>query len=147
MSDESTLRKKAREAITAGKLPSCLPQRMWGGPGVGACCAICGKPAGQDEVEFELEFSRDGDDGGDRGSPHHVHAQCFAAWEFERTNFEVARGTASSGNGAQSAARPASAGGDAKVTAASSRTTLPAPSNDRMIAGHGSDGTKERGSA
>jgi hypothetical protein len=24
---------------------------------------------------------------------------------------------------------------------------LPAPSNDRMIGGHGSDGTKERGSA
>jgi hypothetical protein len=42
---ESTLRKIAREAIQAGRLPSSLPKRMWGGPGVGACCTICGRVA------------------------------------------------------------------------------------------------------
>jgi hypothetical protein len=87
MSDESTLRQKAREAIQAGKLPGRPPQRVWGGPGVGACCTICGKPARQDEVEFELEFGRDDNDR-DPGD-HHVHVQCFAAWELERTNFDV----------------------------------------------------------
>jgi hypothetical protein len=79
MSDETTLRKKAREAMQAGKLPGCIPPRMWGGPGVGACCTICGRPAQPDEVE--LEFARDGHDR--HPGNHHVHVQCFAAWEFE----------------------------------------------------------------
>jgi hypothetical protein len=38
----------------------------------------------KDEMEFEIEFARDG------GCPEpgldkfHVHLRCFAAWEFER---------------------------------------------------------------
>jgi hypothetical protein len=57
MSDDETLRKRVREAIDAGKLPDCSPVGMWGGPGCGASCAICGKQIGIEEVEFELEFS------------------------------------------------------------------------------------------
>lgn len=36
----------------------------------------------EDELEFQIEFARDGDNPGlDR---YHVHIRCFAAWEFER---------------------------------------------------------------
>jgi hypothetical protein len=56
---------------------------MWGGPGVGADCTICNAPVKRDELEFEIEFARDGDDLG--ASMYHVHIRCFAAWEFERT--------------------------------------------------------------
>jgi hypothetical protein len=88
MSDEETLREKAREAIEAGKLPSRRPERMWGGPGAGAHCRICDKLVEPDEVEFELEFMRDDESRGKDN--YHVHLRCFAAWEFERQNFEPA---------------------------------------------------------
>ena len=82
MPDESLLRAKARAAVENGKLPSRQPDRTWGGPGVGAPCAVCGLPVKKDEMEFEIQFARDG------GSPgldkFHVHVRCFAAWEFER---------------------------------------------------------------
>ena len=143
MSDDCELRKKAREAMQAGKLPSHLPQRMWGGPGIGAGCTICGRPAGQDEVEFELEFGRDNDDR-DLGI-HHVHRQCFAAWELERTNFEAAGGSVSSSDGVVLETRAAFPDAEAEVSAVSG--TLPAPRLHRMISFHEyDDGTDEGGS-
>ncbi len=94
MSEESTLRQKAREAIEAGRLPSRHPERTWGGPGSGARCAICGECVRSDEMEFELEFARAELD---EPAPEylHVHIRCFAAWEFERLHIEV------SGNGSK----------------------------------------------
>jgi hypothetical protein len=84
MPDEKSLRDKARAAVKAGKLPSRAPTRTWGGPGVGAPCAVCELPVQPDEMEFEIQFAHDG------GSPgldkFHVHIRCFAAWEFERRN-------------------------------------------------------------
>lgn len=90
MEHESTLPEKAREAIRKGKLPSRRPDRMWGGPGVGNDCAICGVPVKPCEVEFEIEFARNGDDTG----PHSysVHIRCYAAWELERENLALTRG-------------------------------------------------------
>jgi hypothetical protein len=76
MGDESIL-----AAGPAGKLPQQRPERMWGGPGSGASCAICGKTIGTEEVEFELQFVSDGGSG---PASYHVHARCFAAWELER---------------------------------------------------------------
>jgi len=69
------LHQQARAAIQSGKLPSRVPDRTWGGPGVGAACPICGLPVSQQEMEFEMEFARD---------RFHVHLKCYAAWEFER---------------------------------------------------------------
>lgn len=69
------LHQRARAAIQSGKLPSRVPDRTWGGPGVGAACPICGLPVSQQEMEFEMEFARD---------KFHVHLKCYAAWEFER---------------------------------------------------------------
>jgi hypothetical protein len=82
MPDEPMLRGKARAAVQSEKLPGRPPDRTWGGPGVGAACSVCELPVTKDEMEFEIQFARDG------GNPgldkYHVHVQCFAAWEFER---------------------------------------------------------------
>ena len=82
MPDEQILRGKARTAIRDGKLPSQRPDRTWGGPGVGASCSVCEMPVTKDEMEFEIEFARDGD--APDLDKFHVHMRCFAAWEFER---------------------------------------------------------------
>ena len=68
--------------IQAGKLPARLPDRTWGGPGVDAPCAVCDLPVRSSELEFEIQFARDGDNPG--LDKFHVHVRCFAAWEFER---------------------------------------------------------------
>jgi hypothetical protein len=83
MPDEAILREKARKAIQSGRMPRHPPDRTWGGPGVGAACAVCEKPVTKAELEFEIQFARDGSDPVlDR---FHVHLRCFAAWEFERS--------------------------------------------------------------
>jgi hypothetical protein len=89
MSDESTLREKARNVIHAGTLPNRRPDRTWGGPGAGVDCTICGMPVKHDDVELEIEFDRDDDDP-DPGT-YRVHTPCFAIWESERRNLERAR--------------------------------------------------------
>jgi hypothetical protein len=80
--DEDAVRDKARNVIRSGKLPRRAPDRTWGGPGVGAPCAICERPVTTKELEFEIQFARDGDNPG--LDKFHVHLSCFAAWEFER---------------------------------------------------------------
>jgi hypothetical protein len=82
MPDEPILRAQARKAIQNDVIPGRKPDRTWGGPGVGARCAICEKPVTKDEMEFEIEFARDGTAPG--LDKYHVHLRCFAAWEFER---------------------------------------------------------------
>ena len=82
--DEESLREKARLVVRNGKLPRRRPDRTWGGPGVGAQCAICELPVQATEMEFEIEFARDGSNPG--LDKFHVHLQCFAAWEFERAS-------------------------------------------------------------
>jgi hypothetical protein len=92
MRDKTKIHQKAREAIQAGKVPNRCPQRVWGGPGSGACCALCGDSVTQDEFEMELEFAR-GD--GDSGVVEYLfHVSCYTAWDSERRNFNgTARGT------------------------------------------------------
>ena len=82
MPDEPRLREQAREAVRTGKLPARPQDRTWGGPGVGATCAVCGKPVTKDEMELEVQFARDGANPG--LDKFHLHVRCFAAWEFER---------------------------------------------------------------
>lgn len=81
MPDEARLREQAREVLLTGKLPARRQDRTWGGPGVGAHCAVCGVPITKNEMEIQLEFARDG------ALPDldkfHLHPRCHAAWEFE----------------------------------------------------------------
>src|SRR5688572_17527311 len=44
------------EPIPGRMLPREAPQRMWGGTGSGAPCAICGERIGADQLEYELEY-------------------------------------------------------------------------------------------
>jgi hypothetical protein len=89
MPDESHLRERARVAIENGKIPSRQPEHTWGGPGVGAACSVCDLPIGKDQLEFEIQFTRDGGEPG-LEKYHHVHVRCFAAWEFERHGVRAA---------------------------------------------------------
>jgi hypothetical protein len=82
MPDEARLREQARATIQHRKLPSRQPDATWGGPGVGAVCAVCERPVTKQEMEFEIEFEHDGAPDLDK---FHVHIRCFAAWEFERS--------------------------------------------------------------
>jgi hypothetical protein len=84
MPDEADLRNKAREVVRQGKLPARPPNRVWGGPGVDAPCAVCELPVGKNEMELEVQFARDGHGGGGDLDKFHLHRRCFAAWEFER---------------------------------------------------------------
>ena len=79
--DENSIREKARAVIQSSKLPGRSPDRTWGGPGVGAPCAICDLPVRRTEMEFEIQFARDGSNPG--LDKFHVHLQCFAAWECD----------------------------------------------------------------
>jgi len=83
MPDEQILREKARAVVQVGKLPSRRPDRTSGGPGVGAPCSVCDLPVKSTDLEFEIQFARDGDNPG--LDKFHVHVRCYIAWEFERT--------------------------------------------------------------
>ena len=79
------LHDKAREAIRRGKLPSRHQDRTLGGAGSGAECAVCGDPVMRHMTELEIQFNH-----GETVSYYHLHYQCFAAWDFERTNIPSA---------------------------------------------------------
>lgn len=76
MSDERVPRHRAREAMKTCKLPEGRPERIWGGPGSGAMCAVCGQIVGKEETEFELQF---GSNGGSDTVTYPVHAQMGAS--------------------------------------------------------------------
>ena len=67
-------------------MPSRRSDRMFGGPGLGQPCVVCGKPLPRDEMEIELEFNRHGATPG--VDTYHFHHRCYAAWECERQKFE-----------------------------------------------------------
>ena len=77
--NEESLVEKARAAIRDGTLPARTPDRMFGGPGSQAGCAVCGELISGSQMELELEFKRHGDKPG--LDSYHVHTRCFAAWE------------------------------------------------------------------
>lgn len=85
MSDEDTLRRLAREAITAQRVPTGRPKDTWGGNGTGALCDICGLSIPEDEIGFEVEFPQETAP----AHTYHLHSPCFAAWELERHTLEA----------------------------------------------------------
>jgi hypothetical protein len=81
MSANAAVRDRVVEAVLGGKLPGRSADRTWAGPGCGATCAICGRPVGADEREYELEFVTG--DNGKQPAHYHLHNGCFWAWESE----------------------------------------------------------------
>ena len=86
---ECSVRKKARDAIRSGKLPTHLHGRTLAGPGGGRACAVCGEPIKQNQVEYEIEFRLHGG-----LTSYHFHLRCFAAWEMECRHEVVRRAAA-----------------------------------------------------
>jgi hypothetical protein len=82
MHDEATLQNKAVNAIASGRIPDRAPERCWGGPGTGACCAICCTTVQPEETEFEIQFAPTDHDPEPRS--YHAHVRCFAAWDCGR---------------------------------------------------------------
>ena len=78
--DDSILREKAREAMQNETLPAQIPNRIVGGPGCGAACALCGETLRRTQMELEPEFMCDGE-----LHKYHLHPSCVIAWECERT--------------------------------------------------------------
>jgi len=70
-------------ALRAGKLPNHRPDNMWAGPSGGGDCAICEAPLEREEMEYELEYIRNGPDPG--VDTHRVHIRCFTAriWKVQ----------------------------------------------------------------
>src|SRR5262249_32598716 len=75
------LRDKAKVGIVSGSLPTAKPNRVWGGPGAGFACAVCGVPIERQEIEFELQFVVTG---AAEPAVYRFHTACHAAWELER---------------------------------------------------------------
>lgn len=78
--DDHSLREKARELIQTGKLPGRAPDNLFGGPGTGATCAICGTSTNRSEMEFEIEFD---DPRTSNSDSYLVHQRCFSLLELE----------------------------------------------------------------
>lgn len=137
MLGDTALRQKAREAIQSGKLPKRPPQRMWGGPGSGACCIVCGESVMQDELGLELEYAREA--APPRVGGYHAHVRCFAAWDSQRSDLEgITRGTTSCGDRTRLTAPPLSRPADAAPEPSPDTTltgrVLPRTSDDRKLA-------------
>lgn len=75
---EAELRPIARERIANGQLPRQVPSKMWGGPGIGQPCALCGKPILREEVEYELEGHVD-----ETLRSFRFHVVCQSVWQLE----------------------------------------------------------------
>jgi hypothetical protein len=132
MTDESTLEKNAREAIQARALPNPPPTSMWGGPGCGASCAVCGEPLKRDEIEYELVFADNPDGGGLR--TYHVHVKCFTAWERERQNLKAAGHAAPPGDQTRLATcTPSCAHASESNSSTLLTDSLPGPGNEGTI--------------
>jgi hypothetical protein len=81
MPDDLDLRRLAREAVLEGRLPERVPDRMWGGPGDGRPCAICGAVLTRGDIGLEVEFGSA--EAELPPSSYNVHVRCFGAWESE----------------------------------------------------------------
>jgi hypothetical protein len=76
MPNEAALRRLARLVLENGKLPRRDPNRTWGGPGVGAACAICDQPVTPEEIEYEVRAP-----GTDSRVPHHRDTLPRLRWQ------------------------------------------------------------------
>jgi hypothetical protein len=74
---ELELRRRARELIRSGLLPPWRSDRIWGGPGSGATCILCGSSISEIEVEIEVELDML------TRAIAHFHIACLQAWESE----------------------------------------------------------------
>ncbi len=88
MSDNATLRQKARSLLRSGQLPARPPDCVWGGQASGSeRCLVCGDVIAADQVVWEAEFvSASG------ASRHFFHVFCYrvleSPWRGEKVRLE-----------------------------------------------------------
>ena len=82
MLSATELRTLARRTLDAGTLPNRPPDRTSSGPGISASCIVCQVPIPDTEVEYELQYVRNGGDL--RFAKFHCHIRCAAALELVR---------------------------------------------------------------
>jgi len=80
MPAESLLREQVQLRIDQGKLPNRAADRMWGGKGCNAPCAVCDAGIPETEMELEVEFARHERAHG--FDVYHVHVRCYAVWSL-----------------------------------------------------------------
>jgi hypothetical protein len=73
--NEMSLQRVAHERIESGELPCDTSARMWGSHGSGAPCALCGRPIGPDEIEYEVETRVKG-----KADTLQFHRLCHSIW-------------------------------------------------------------------
>ena len=73
--------------ILGGRRPARPPERMWGGAGSGAPCAICGERIAPEQLEYELEYRGVGERRG--RARFHVHVRCCPTPELEPTGLRL----------------------------------------------------------
>lgn len=83
-SDEDALVELARDRLSKGRLPVGSPQRIWGGPGNGAVCALCEQVVTRLDIEFEVEFEVQFALAAPGSRTLHFHRRCHAIWDAER---------------------------------------------------------------
>jgi hypothetical protein len=66
-------RRQVLAAIACGSLPLRVPKIVWGGPGSGYICSICGTAIASQQVEAEIQ---------DQGKSYRLHLPCMTAWEI-----------------------------------------------------------------
>jgi hypothetical protein len=77
LTQETELRRVARERVASGDLPSEIISRMWASRGRGQSCSLCDRPIQNDEVEYEIEA----DIAGAKGT-FLFHWPCHAVWQL-----------------------------------------------------------------
>jgi hypothetical protein len=68
----SILLEKAAREIAAGSLPAVTGGRIWGGPGSGKPCGLCGRIINSRDVELEPDTGE--------GEPARFHPVCHSLW-------------------------------------------------------------------
>jgi hypothetical protein len=77
-SPETSLKRLAQERMGSGQLPRHPAARMWGSHGHCAPCALCGRPIGPDEIEYEVEMRIN-----EAPDTLHFHRACHSVWHTE----------------------------------------------------------------
>ena len=77
--DEAELRRRARQRIESGTLPSNRPLHRLPGMGSGERCALCDLPVNRNELEDTVEFAE-----GEMLRVVRFHRPCASAWALER---------------------------------------------------------------
>lgn len=65
--------------LSVAALRSAVPGRMWGGKGCGVPCDFCRVLLSQDDIEYEVEASLEGE-----ALMLHFHPRCYDAWRTSR---------------------------------------------------------------